>query len=127
MEADGVPQVEVAGEFHPSTLAARSLRIGIEVACNQNADQVPALRQIIERLTKAEGLHSLSKIRTRYRLARTLWLCGEIDSARAEIDDVIDSFDSFDPATSPEHELLRAAVALGALIQGRSTGEHLIV
>ena len=115
---------EVQGERHPDTLTTRSLRIGIEIAGQQNIDREAELRQIISDLAKATGTTARNTLSARYRLARLLFQQGQSAAAHTEIVGVVASFD---PATTPGHDLLRSATLLRDMIEGHPVTGTLIV
>ena len=116
--------VEMLGERHPDTLTMRSLRIGIEIAGQQNIDREAELRQIIRDLAKATGTTARNTLSARYRLARLLFQQGQSAAAHAEIVGVVASFDQ---ATDPGHDLLRSATLLRDMIEGHPVTGTLIV
>lgn len=111
------------GPSHYRTLAYRSLLAGLEVAINSNVDHIAELRQLVEDLTRVTSSSGGQVLRARYRLARLMFQQGRADEARVEITATIASFD---PLTSPDHEVLRSARALLEMIDGHQPSHPLI-
>ncbi len=115
-------QEAALGARHPTVLMTRYLRLGIDIAAGSVVDHSNELR------TLAEALSSQSRativLRARYRLARSLLQKGAKLEASHEVQDIIMSFD---PATTPSHELLRSCRVLQRQIAGEEVTEPLAV
>jgi hypothetical protein len=124
IEASMPLYVEVRGAQDWWTLVLRSLKISVFMECKQELDgrHEQALRDIVDGLQHQLGPHRLQTLRSRYRLARLLLARGNRRDAQAEVLTILANIDK---STVPEHDLLRRARQLAAMIEEAGSDDDL--